>query len=179
MDRGGRGAHHDLAGAGPGDFTPEPVPERHADHEYLREAMASDTVVVCNALSAESFEEGSIEGSTNLHATSLFDDGEIPHFRADEVLTELLEDAGYEEGHEFLSFCGPGYTASINHLAARLLGIEQVRMNDGSLIDWNARGGSLLPAGGRSSRSRAAGPHRRTGRCERRLLAPTAAAGVG
>ena len=130
------------------DFDPQPNPERHADFDYVQEAMFSDTVVVCNALSADSYEEGSIEGSTNLHATSLFDDGEVPHFQGDEVLDQMLDDAGYRDGQEFLSFCGSGYMASINYFAARLLGLEQVRMYDGSLVDWNARGGALLPAGG-------------------------------
>lgn len=130
-----------------GDFTPEPIPARHADYDQVREAMFSDTVMVCNALSAESYEEGSIEGSANLHATSLFADGDVPLFRGDEVLAEMLEDAGYEDGQEFLSFCGSGYMASVNYFAARLLGLEQVRMYDGSLADWNARGGALLPSG--------------------------------
>jgi thiosulfate/3-mercaptopyruvate sulfurtransferase len=130
-----------------GDFTPEPIPARHADFDQVQEAMFSDTVMVCNALSAESYEEGSIEGSANLHATSLFADGDVPLFRGDEVLADMLEDAGYEDGQEFLSFCGSGYMASVNYFAARLLGLEQVRMYDGSLTDWNARGGALLPGG--------------------------------
>jgi 3-mercaptopyruvate sulfurtransferase SseA len=67
----------------------------------------------------------SIEGSAHLHATSLFED---------------------RQG--FLSFCGAGYMANINCFGARLLGLEQVRMYDGSLLDWNARGGALLPSGG-------------------------------
>jgi 3-mercaptopyruvate sulfurtransferase SseA len=67
----------------------------------------------------------SIEESAHLHATSVFEDGQ-----------------------ELLSFCGAGYMASINYFAARLLGLEQVRMYDGSLLDSNARGGALLPSGG-------------------------------
>ena len=131
-----------------GDFTPEPIADRHADFDYVQEAMFSDTVLVCNALSAESYEEGSIEGSTNLHATSLFEDGDVPYFRADEALAAQLDDAGYEDGQEFLSFCGTGYMASINYFAARVLDLEQVRMYDGSRVDWEARGGTLLPSGG-------------------------------
>ena len=131
-----------------GDFTPEAVESRHADYDYVQEAMFSDSVVLCNGLSGESYEDGSIEGSTNLHATSLFDDGDVPHFRADDALEQMLTDAGYEDGQEFLSFCGSGYMASINYFAGRLLGLEQVRMYDGSLVDWEARGGTLLPSGG-------------------------------
>jgi len=131
----------------PGDFTPQPDPSRHADFDYVQEAMFSDTVMVCNALSAESYEEGSIEGSDSLHASTLFYDGDVPYFRGDEVLAQMLDDAGYEDGQEFLSFCGSGYMASINYFAARLLGLEEVRMYDGSLVDWNARGGALLPSG--------------------------------
>ena len=130
-----------------GDFVAVPHPERHADFEYVQEAMYSDSVVLCNGLSAESYEEGSIEGSQNLHATSLFEDGEVPHFRGDDLLAEMLEDVGHEPGQEFLSFCGSGYMASINYFAARLLGVENVRMYDGSLVDWNARQGELLPEG--------------------------------
>ncbi|MEX2533769.1 MAG: rhodanese-like domain-containing protein [Nitriliruptoraceae bacterium] len=131
-----------------GDFTPQPHPERHADYDYVQQAMFSDTIMTCNALSAESYEEGSIEGSVNLHASSLFEDGDVPYFRGDEVLSELLDEVGYVDGQEFLSFCGAGYMASINYFAAKLLGIQDVRMYDGSLVDWNARGGALLPSGG-------------------------------
>lgn len=132
-----------------GDFVAVPQPERHADFDHVQQAMYSDAVVLCNGLSAESYEEGSIEGSSNLHATSLFDDGQVPFFRANEVLAAMLEEVGYEPGQEFLSFCGSGYMASINYFAARLLGIENVRMYDGSLVDWNARQGELLPSGRR------------------------------
>lgn len=131
-----------------GDFTPDPVPSRHADFDYVQEAMFSDTVLLCNSLSADSYEEGSIEGSANLHATSLFEDGEVPYFRGHETLEQMLDEAGYEDGQEFLSFCGTGYMASINYFAGRLLGIDQVRMYDGSLVDWEARGRAVLPSGG-------------------------------
>ncbi|MEX2549011.1 MAG: rhodanese-like domain-containing protein [Nitriliruptoraceae bacterium] len=133
-----------------GDFVPDPEPEKHADFAYVQEALHSDSVMLCNALSAESYEEGSIENSTNLHASSLFEDGDVPYFRGDEVVAQMLEDAGHEPGQEFLSFCGRGYMASINYFAGRLLGLEQVRMYDGSLTDWNARDGELLPAGGQA-----------------------------
>lgn len=131
-----------------GDFTPQPHPERHADYDYVQQAMFSDTIMTCNALSAGNYEEGSIEGSVNLHASSLFEDGDVPYFRGAEVLSELLDEIGYEDGQEFLSFCGAGYMASINYFAAKLLGIQDVRMYDGSLVEWNARGGALLPSGG-------------------------------
>ncbi len=133
-----------------GDFDPRPQPDRLADFDYVQQAMFSDTVMVCNALSADSYAKGSIEGSTNLHGSALFDDGEVPYFRGGDVLVELLSAVGYEDGQEFLSFCGSGYFASINYFAARLIGLERVRMYDGSLLDWNARGGALLPSGGRA-----------------------------
>lgn len=145
------GALSTIAVAVPaGDFTPRPIPARIADYDYVQQAMFSDTIMTCNALSASNYEDGSIEGSTNLHATALFEDGDVPFFRGDEVLAELLDEIGYEDGQEFLSFCGAGYMAAINYFAARLLGLSDVRMYDGSLIDWTARGGALLPSGGRA-----------------------------
>ena len=144
-------AGHEVSQSPPqvaqGGFTPQPRPELHADFAYVQEAMYSDSVVLCNALSAESYQEGSIEGSQNLHATSLFADDDVPYFRGDEVLGEFLEQVGHEPGQEFLSFCGSGYMASINYFAARLLGVENVRMYDGSLQDWNARDAEILPEG--------------------------------
>ena len=104
----------------------------------------------CGVPSVRTVTAGSIENSTNLHATSLFEDGDVPYFRGDEVVAQMLEDAGHEPGQEFLSFCGRGYMASIDCFAGRLLGLEQVRMCDGSLTDWNARDGELLPAGGQA-----------------------------
>ncbi|MFP4636752.1 MAG: sulfurtransferase [Nitriliruptoraceae bacterium] len=130
-----------------GDFVPEPRPERHADFDYVQQSLGSDSVMLCNALSFESYADGSIEGSVNLHATELFADGDVPYFRADDVLAQMLTDSGYQEGQEFLSFCGRGNMASINYFAGRLLGLEQVRMYDGSLVDWRARDGETLPEG--------------------------------
>lgn len=59
----------------------------------------------------------------------------------------MFEEVDHEPGQEFVSFCGSGYMGSINYFAARMLGVENVRMYDGSLVDWDAREGELFLEG--------------------------------
>lgn len=132
----------------PGNFVPRPNEDKIADFEYVSAAISGNATMVCNALSERSYESGAIPRSTNLSYGEFFPDDGVPLLAQADVLDELLNDIGYDRSKEIVFYCGRGYAASVDYFAARYLGIENVRLYDGSLRDWNARGGELLPSGG-------------------------------
>ncbi len=138
----------ELTDVARGDFVPVAVPERHADFDYIVSVMGSDSTMICNALSEASFADAAIPGSTNLPQANLFANDGVPLLRHEEVLEQLLHDIGFDRSQEIVFYCGAGYAAAVDYFVARLIGLERVRMYDGSLQDWRARDGQLLPAGG-------------------------------
>lgn len=131
-----------------GDFVPVADPEKHADFEYVTQSLGSDSTMICNALSESSFAEAAISGSTNLPQANLFATDGVPYLKQAEIFETLLNDIGFDRSKEIVFYCGAGYAASVDYFVARLIGLPRVRMYDGSLQDWRARQGELLPGGG-------------------------------
>ncbi len=130
-----------------GDFVPVAQPHRIADFDYVRSAIGSDSIMLCNALAEASFASAAIPTSTNLPQTNVFATDGVPLLKQADILETLLDDIGFNRDHEIVFYCGAGYAASVDYFVARLIGLERVRMYDGSLIDWRARGGELTPGG--------------------------------
>ena len=130
-----------------GDFVPDPQPQRIADFDYVSAAIGSDSIMLCNALSEASFANAAIPTSKSLPQTNVFATDGVPLLKQADVLETLLDDIGFDRDHEIVFYCGAGYAASVDYFVARLIGLERVRMYDGSLIDWRARGGELTPGG--------------------------------
>lgn len=131
-----------------GDFIPVANPEKHADFDYVTQSLGSDSTMICNALSESSFADAAIPGSTNLPQANLFATDGVPYLKQAEILETLLEEIGFDRSKEIVFYCGAGYAASVDYFVARLIGLPRVRMYDGSLQDWRARDGELLPGGG-------------------------------
>lgn len=140
-----------------GDFVPRPDYHKHADFGYVLECLGRADVRLCNALPKESFANEAIPGSLNLPFHDTYETGKLPCLRSPGELDALLRRIA-SPGEELVVYCGIGYTASQDYWVARLLGYPRVRMYDGSLTDWKARGGLLTPAG---MALRAARAHRR------------------
>jgi len=130
-----------------GNFIPLAQPEKHADFEYVKTAINGDAVLVCNALSAESHAGGAIPNTVNLPQTTTFVAGDIPLLEQATRLEELLDSIGHDPEQEIVFYCGAGYAAAVDYFIARYIGLPSVRMYDGSLRDWTARGGELTPDG--------------------------------
>ena len=130
-----------------GNFIPAAQSEKLADFEYVRSAIAGDAIMVCNALSAESHAGGAIPNSVNLPRNTAFVAEDIPYLEQASRLVELLDSIGHDRNQEIVFYCGAGYAAAVDYFIARYVGLPSVRMYDGSLRDWNARGGELTPNG--------------------------------
>lgn len=130
-----------------GNFVPTAQPEKLADFDYVQIAIKGDSILVCDALSASSYSDGAIPNTKSLPKNTTFTDEEVPYFRQAEHLETLLEDIGHDWEQEVVFYCGAGYAAAVDYFIARYIGLPNVRMYDGSLRDWTARGGELTPGG--------------------------------
>jgi thiosulfate/3-mercaptopyruvate sulfurtransferase len=129
-----------------GSFVARPHPEKHADYEYVSANLGSKATAVCDALSANSFAEGAIPGSVNLPQSGTIDPTSALLKSAEELRAMLAQlDIGPEQ--EIVFYCGAGYAAAQDYFVARAIGVERVRLYDGSLKDWRARGGVVTPSG--------------------------------
>lgn len=130
-----------------GNFIATPDPSKIADFEYVQANLGSEATALCNALSTSSFEEGAIPGSVNVPRRTTYTEGDTPVLRSAEEMVALFEQVGIKQDTEVVFYCGRGYAAAQDYFVARALGLTNVRLYDGSLTDWRARGGKLTPSG--------------------------------
>lgn len=134
-----------------GNFVPTAQPEKLADFDYVQTAINGDSILVCDALSASSYSEGAIPNTKSLPQSTTFTEEEVPYFKQAEHLETLLEEIGHDWEQEVVFYCGAGYAAAVDYFIARYIGLPNVRMYDGSIRDWTARGGELTPGGAPTS----------------------------
>jgi thiosulfate/3-mercaptopyruvate sulfurtransferase len=79
---------------------------------------------------------GRIPGSINVPAGTLIDP-ETGRFRPIEDLATIFALAGLEEPDAIIPYCGGGIAASTVFFALKLLGHDNVRLYDGSLLEWS------------------------------------------
>lgn len=130
-----------------GNFVARPDESKIADFEYVQANLGSEATALCNALGPDSFAEGAIPGSVNVPQSTTYTDGETPVLRSAQEMVALLEQVGINRDDEVVFYCGAGYAAAQDYFVARALGLTNVRLYDGSLRDWRARGGELTPSG--------------------------------
>ena len=139
----------ELAGDDPtsmrGDFTPDPDPKKIADIHTVRSAPGRDGTILVNTLPLKSFRREAIPGSLNIPYTETYRYRSSLRLLDPRHLAELFQSASITPDRELILYCGIGYTASLLYFAARLLDYPRVRLYDGSLADWKARGGALEP----------------------------------
>jgi thiosulfate/3-mercaptopyruvate sulfurtransferase len=128
----------------PGDFVPEPDDSLIADFHDVLLGIGRQDVSLVNTLDEESFEAGAIPGSVNLPYQSTFD-AATKRLLSETALFDRFDELDVEG--TLILYCGIGYTASQGVLASRVAGFRRVKLYDGSLKDWSARGGALTPRG--------------------------------
>jgi thiosulfate/3-mercaptopyruvate sulfurtransferase len=132
-----------------GSFRPVPDPRKIADYDYVKARLGTDSTAICNALSEKSYSEAAIPTSHNLpQSTTFLELEETPVLKEAAELQTAFSALAVDKDREIIFYCGAGYAASQDYFVARLIGYTNVRNYDGSLRDWTARGGELLPSGG-------------------------------
>ena len=125
------------------DFRPELV----ADRDDVNAAIDSDVALMdmrpedqyqgkkAHELSKR---KGTIPGAVNVPESRTTVDG--GRFIDAGAMSELLAAAGVGEEDEAIAFCNTGHWASLGWFAkSEILGQKNVRLYDGSMVDWSAR----------------------------------------
>lgn len=128
-----------------GDFVPEPDAGKIADFHRVRSGKNNGKIATVNTLPRTTFKKEAIPGSVNIPYTDIYQNQKPYRLRTQGELRDLFKQVSVSPEKEVIVYCGIGYTASLLYLAARVLGYPRVRLYDGSLAEWKARGGALEP----------------------------------
>jgi thiosulfate/3-mercaptopyruvate sulfurtransferase len=128
-----------------GSFVPSQKEGRRFEFTDVITAIGNPQVVLCNSLPVDAFLQETIPGSVSFPYTDTFADDSFPLLRSRHELVSEFADRGITHRHHVICFCGVGYSASQLYFAARYAGFPRVSLYDGSMVDWSARGGELVP----------------------------------
>ena len=118
-----------------------------AQADDVQQALDSGTAQVVDARAAARFKglvaepraglrSGHMPGALNVPVTELFADG---RFKPDDKLMETFAQAGVDLGRPVITTCGSGVTAAVLAFGLTRLGVEDVKLYDGSWSEWGAR----------------------------------------
>jgi len=129
-------------------------PEILADADWLRTRLAGTTLLLVDGrtpgeyagtdLSERLPRAGHITGARNLPWEQTYSDGAAALdgtpslLQPPAVLRRLLEDAGYAEGKQLVTYCTVGLRAAHLYFIARYLGLHP-RIYDGSMSEWSRK----------------------------------------
>ena len=130
---------------GTGNFVPRPVPARRLDFSSVITLVGQPDTVLCNTLLPDSYYAGAIPASTNFPYSETFAEDNYPLLKSRHELAAALAERGITHRHHIVCYCQIGYSAAQVYFAARYAGFPRVGLYDGSIVDWTARGGELVP----------------------------------
>lgn len=126
----------------PGTFTTSLSPDMFASKEEVLEIIKSGSSCVVNTLPQEIYQgeagtpyDGHISGSVNHSMMDMMDGFSM---KSDEALKVYFAEKNINE--RLITYCGGGIAATVNACAAKLAGIEDVAVYDGSMTEWLSEG---------------------------------------
>jgi len=145
----GRTLTKDAATAAQGRFTPQPKPDivvpMDAVKQMSSKPASSSSEVLLDVRSAADFhgEKGShIPGALNAFWMENQAGRENQALKSDAELRKLYETIGVTPDKRVVTYCNSGMQASQSYFTLKYLGYD-VRMYDGSMSEWNAKGGPV------------------------------------
>lgn len=145
----GRTLTKDAAMAAQGRFTPQPKPDivvpMDAVKQMSSKPASSSSEVLLDVRSAADFhgEKGShIPGAVNAFWMENQAGRENQALKSDAELRKLYETIGVTPDKRVVTYCNSGMQASQSYFTLKYLGYD-VRMYDGSMSEWNAKGGPV------------------------------------
>lgn len=127
-----------------GNFVVRMNARRWADKNEVRDAVGSGAACTINALSSEVYagtapvnygRAGHIPRSINIPYDSILANG---CFKDADALQSTFAARGVLDGRRIIAYCGGGISATIDALALRLIGRDDVAVYDGSMSEWAA-----------------------------------------
>lgn len=118
-------------------FNPEVV----VNAEQVLSFLEDENVVLVDARTPEEFSGetvraefgGHIPGAWNINWTDNLEDG---FFKSPTELEALYADLGLEDAALIVTYCQTGHRASVAYFTLRLMGYDNVRVYDGSWVEW-------------------------------------------
>jgi thiosulfate/3-mercaptopyruvate sulfurtransferase len=146
----GRMLTKDAPPAVEGRFTPHPRPELVVQMDAVKQMTAhasgtSTSPVVLDVRSAADYsgEKGShIPGAQNLFWMDTQVSRENQALKPEGDLRKLYEAAGILSSHPVVTYCNSGMQATQSYFTLKYLGYD-VRLYDGSMSEWNLKGGPV------------------------------------
>jgi thiosulfate/3-mercaptopyruvate sulfurtransferase len=126
----------------PGNFTVQLDSTLWADKARTFASISDSDTCTINALSPGVYSgeadmnygrKGHIENSMNIFYEEVLENG---CFRSAEELRALFSDRGVLDKRQVIAYCGGGISATIDALALKLIGYENVSVYDGSMGEW-------------------------------------------
>jgi len=124
----------------PTTFNTDLSPQMFASKEEVLSSITDGSACVVNALTpemykgeADVFYAGHISGSVNHPFFELMDED---YLLPDTTLAEILEQKMI--GDRLITYCGGGIAATLNACVAKLVGVDDVAVYDGSMSEWMA-----------------------------------------
>lgn len=134
-----------FTSAAPAEFVPSPHGDRRVGFADVITAIGRPDVMLCNSLPYDAFLDETIPGSVSFPYTETFAEESYPLMRTRHELAAGFAEQGITQRTHLICFCGIGYSASQLYFAARYSGMHRVALYDGSMVDWSAHGGQLVP----------------------------------
>ena len=143
-----------------GQFASNPRPTLMAGKQEVLEAIQTPSSCLLNALTAEDHagtggmirypRPGRIASSVNISFYDLVDPETHAYLPA-EQLREKFEAVGATDAKRVITYCGAGIAACSDAFVLTLLGLEDVAVYDGSLMEWAADASLPMETAGQSS----------------------------
>jgi thiosulfate/3-mercaptopyruvate sulfurtransferase len=130
----------------PGRFTLWERPELWADRDQVRSALGRAEIRVVNALPGELYRgegeasfgrPGHIPASVSVPYREFTDHGTHSYLPADQIRAQFAA-VGATEADQIITYCGSGISACSDALALTLIGVENIAVYDGSMMEWGA-----------------------------------------
>ncbi|MGM0590142.1 MAG: sulfurtransferase [Halobacteriota archaeon] len=121
----------------------EPESSPPVDYQFVLDALEAPGTVIVDTREAWEFEEGHLPGAVNLDWRELVDD-ETRGLKSRDRLTSVLESVGVAPDRQVVLYCNTARRISHTYIVLRHLGYEDVAFYEGSLTEWEARGGPVV-----------------------------------
>lgn len=138
---------------GAATFRAQAHPKLRALLSEVRAAMGNTNMMILDALSADhhtgktsdmpGLPAGHIPSAINFPAPGNLDPASKMLRLPPEKLSALHEAVGLKPDKTVITYCGGGYYGAFSLFVLHQLGYEDVRLYDGSWLEWTAKGGSI------------------------------------
>jgi thiosulfate/3-mercaptopyruvate sulfurtransferase len=115
-----------------------------ATADWVQARLGDPGVALLDARPAANFAVSRIPGAMSLPWTELVESTAMPRLRPVPELRALFAQAGADTPDEVVAYCTSGMMSSMSYFTARYLGYN-VRLYDGSMLEWTALGLPLEP----------------------------------